>query len=70
MKAVRSSKISNQDLRSRVPMIVLMSLGGPTDDFVLGRVFEHAAEDAVNKTFTSGDTDYEITKQKALKRVY
>jgi hypothetical protein len=47
-------------------MIVLMSLGGSTDDFVLGRVFEHAAEDAVNKTFTSGDTDYEITKQKAL----
>ena len=34
---------------SRAPWVVLMGLGGPTNDFVIGRIFEAAAEDAHDK---------------------
>jgi len=48
IKAVRDGKLTEQDAREKVPMIVgwMVRDGGPSDDFMLGRIFEAIASDA------------------------
>lgn len=40
VEAARSGSISEEEWDSTVPVYVAMSMGGPTSDFVLGRLFE------------------------------
>ena len=52
-----SNKIKREDLSSEVPMIMLMTLrgGGPTADFMLGRLFEIIADKTHGETSNTGD---------------
>lgn len=46
LKAVRSGSISEADFQSEVPLNVSLLLDGPTDDFIIGRIFEIATGSA------------------------
>ena len=59
--AYKAGKV-DQQARNNVPLAVLLMLdGGPTVDFILGRIFESAMQDT-SKHFTGGDS----TKQKLI----
>ena len=52
--AYKAGKV-DQQARNNVPLAVLLMLdGGPTVDFILGRIFESAMQDT-SKHFTGGD---------------
>ena len=54
LDAFRAGKV-DQQARSKLPIPVLLMLdGGPTVDFILGRIFESAMQDT-SKHFTGGD---------------
>lgn len=49
LDALAAGKVSREDIRANVPLAVSMRLGGPSPDFILGQIFEAAAEDAYDK---------------------
>jgi len=51
LDALKKDKIKKEDLDSGVPMIMLLLLQGPSDDFILGRVFENAQEHALKEVY-------------------
>jgi hypothetical protein len=53
--ALKSNKITKEDLGSEVPIGVLLRLQGPTPDFMLGRIFQATAESAFEDVFKSGE---------------
>ncbi len=72
LKAFKEGKIDPEDVRSEVPMIVLLSLGGPSDDFRLGRIFESArqgiSESIYRNDGTQSDEEVRILAQRELDR--
>jgi hypothetical protein len=46
VEAVQNGQISPEAVRSEVPIGVTMYLGGPSVDFIIGRIFENAMGDA------------------------
>jgi hypothetical protein len=42
IQTLSQGKIKNEDLNHYTPAVVLLSLQGPTDDFMLGTMYEHA----------------------------
>ena len=53
IEAVRAGKIDRKDLSSEVPMGVMLLLEGPTVDFILGRIYENAQENALKDVLTT-----------------
>jgi len=53
LDALRENKISQADRSSIVPSGFLMVAEGPTADFILGRVFEAAQENALKNVFVT-----------------
>jgi hypothetical protein len=56
--ALNAQKIENEDISQQVPvgLVWLLRDGGPSEDFILGRVFENAQEDALEDVFkTNGE---------------
>lgn len=49
--SVRSGEISKEELSSKVPVGVLWHMEGPTTDFILGRIYESAAENALDGVY-------------------
>jgi hypothetical protein len=49
LTAARNNEFSREEANQNVPLIVLMLLEGPSDDFILGRMFESAMRDAYDK---------------------
>ena len=49
LEALKNRQISPEAASSEVPIGVTMRLQGPSTDFIVGRIFESAAEDAFNK---------------------
>tara|TARA_R110002167_G_scaffold366444_2_gene597244 strand:+ start:108391 stop:108867 length:477 start_codon:yes stop_codon:yes gene_type:complete len=49
LSAARAGLITDKEASSNVPIIVTLLLGGPSDDFMIGRVFENAITDASDK---------------------
>ncbi|MBI1755329.1 hypothetical protein HYR65_03545 [Candidatus Azambacteria bacterium] len=49
--ALRAEKIKQEDVSQEVPIGITMLLQGPSDEFILGRIFENAQEEALNKVF-------------------
>ncbi len=43
LDALQAGTISKKDFRSEIPVVVTRLLAGPSDEFILGRIFEHAA---------------------------
>lgn len=52
--AARAGQIDQTDFDSTVPVYISMSLQGPSDDFVLGRLYEMTTEEAYAKIVTRG----------------
>jgi hypothetical protein len=46
LAALRAGKVNRTDLDNEVPFSILLLIGGPTPDFVLGRVYAAAEEEA------------------------
>lgn len=59
LAAVEAEKIQEEDYSSEVPIGVSFLLGGPSADFMLGRIFEGAQENALEDIYTTdlNDTD-------------
>jgi hypothetical protein len=53
LNAMQSGRITQKDLSSIVPSGFLMLAQGPSVDFVLGRVFESAQENALKDVITT-----------------
>ena len=63
-RALQGGLITKEDLRSNTPSGLLMVAQGPTADFILGRVFEAAQENALKDVITT-----ETVMNKALQKV-
>lgn len=46
LRAAHSGSITEEDAKHNVPLGVSLRLGGPSDDFVIGRIYEAAFNDA------------------------
>jgi len=53
--ALQSGKIKREDLSSNAPVGVLWMLEGPTPDFMLGRIYESAQDNALKDVYRVGD---------------
>lgn len=53
--ALKVGKINQEDISSEVPIGVTMLLQGPTEEFILGRIYETCQEEALKDVFNSGD---------------
>ncbi len=42
VQAARDGEMSQEDFQQSVPLGVSMRLGGPSDDFMIGRIYESA----------------------------
>jgi hypothetical protein len=65
LEALRSGKIKDEDIRSELPFIMLYLLQGPTDDFILGRMFESTNQGIYDTVYKDIETNEERKKQKA-----
>jgi hypothetical protein len=55
INALQEGRVTEEQTDATVPLIVMLSLSGPTPDFMLGRVYEAAAEKAYDDV--SGELD-------------
>lgn len=64
IEAIQNNKITQQDYSNNVPLIVNLNLQGPSVDFMLGRIYEHAVDSALEGVIlTDGEiNDYELQK--------
>ena len=62
--ALRANKIKEKDLSSTVPIGVTLRLQGPTNDFMLGQIYEGAVENALEDIFK---TDGEFSSSESQK---
>ena len=63
LQALEAGELTDEAINEHVPVAFLWSLGGPTHDFSLGRVYEGAVEAVYDRVFT--DTDETIRKLEA-----
>jgi hypothetical protein len=74
IKAVQKKKVTNEDLNSEIPVGFLLRLEGPTPDFMLGRIFEAAQENALEKVYytngkyNSSEAQKQIAEDELRKR--
>jgi hypothetical protein len=54
LSALKAGKVKREDI-AEVPVGVLLLLQGPTADFILGRVYEHASDAALETVYKTGD---------------
>lgn len=66
MGAVQAKKVTLQDLQNEVPSGLLMLMQGPSVDFMLGRVFESALDNATRGIFTSNGELHSDELQRTL----
>lgn len=64
--ALQEKKILKGDLSNETPIGVLMLLQGPTPDFMLGRIFEAAQDEALKDVFGSNGNPHSKEEQKLL----
>ncbi len=55
LEALNSEKIQRDDISENVPIVVTMLLQGPTEEFILGRLFENAQDSALKDVFQTGN---------------
>ena len=53
IESVKNNKIKKEDISSNVPVGVMLLLQGPSTDFMLGRIFEGALDNALKDVFTT-----------------
>lgn len=55
LSAIKAEKIKQEDISLEVPIGVTMLIQGPTEEFILGRIFETAQEEALDEVLKTGD---------------
>ncbi|KKP32977.1 MAG: hypothetical protein A2561_02060 [Candidatus Staskawiczbacteria bacterium RIFOXYD1_FULL_32_13] len=55
LKALKADKIEQKDISSEVPIGVTLSLQGPTEEFILGRIHSLSEEEALDEVFKNGN---------------
>jgi len=65
LKELEEGKIKQSDISATVPMVVMFSLGGPSHDFMLGRIFESAANSVYRQFKENGNDTDELRKMAA-----
>lgn len=53
--ALSAQKIKQEDLESEVPLVILMLLQGPSEDFMLGKIYQTIQESALEDVLKTGD---------------
>ena len=66
INALKYNKIKQKDLKSEVPLYILWSLGGPTADFMLGRVFEVVTDSILKDVIKTGTKINSNEEQKII----
>lgn len=64
--ALKAKKINQEDISQEVPIGMVMLLQGPSDEFILGRVFENAQENALDEVFTTNNNFNPEDLQKSI----
>jgi len=64
LTALEAGEISEEDARATVPIGVTFLLGGPSHDFVIGRVFESATGDAFDDVVKENDLGFLLPDSK------
>lgn len=64
IEALRNGEIQENDVRSSVPLLMLMRLGGPSTDFMIGRIYEAAVGTAYDDIVKKGDNGLELPIEK------
>ncbi|TSC70692.1 MAG: hypothetical protein G01um101449_299 [Parcubacteria group bacterium Gr01-1014_49] len=64
--AAKAGKIENPDINQEVPIGVTMLVQGPTNDFILGRIFEGAQEEALDEVYKTGNKYNSTELQKII----
>ncbi|MBX4206002.1 hypothetical protein KW795_02290 [Candidatus Microgenomates bacterium] len=55
LEALRAEKIDEKDISQEVPIGLTLLLGGPSEDFMLGRIYSSAEEETLNEVFKTGN---------------
>jgi hypothetical protein len=66
LAALRDKKIQQSDLSNIAPMGFLMAAQGPSPDFIMGRVFENAQENALKNVFAEDGKLHSKQQQKVI----
>lgn len=66
LAAAKAGKIENPDINQEVPIGVTMLVQGPTNDFILGRIFEGAQEESLDEVFKTGEEYNSVEMQKIV----
>lgn len=70
LHAMQGGRITAKDLNSIAPSGLLMVAQGPTADFILGRVFESAQDNALKDVITTETVLHKDLKQAIASRKY
>lgn len=57
LEELKAGKIKKEDLDSEVPTIMLLLVQGPSDDFILGRIFENAQDHVLKDIYKKAETE-------------
>jgi hypothetical protein len=66
VSALQSQKIERKHISEEVPIGVMFLVQGPTPDFILGRIYEAAQDEAVKDVIKTGDQLNSADVQKML----
>lgn len=64
--ALKAEKIKQEDIDQKVPIGVIMLLQGPSEEFILGRIYSFAEEEALGEVFK---TDNEFNSSELQKSI-
>jgi hypothetical protein len=60
LEGVRNKTITETEINSKVPIGVRDAMAGPTDDFILGRIYELATTVAYDRVVKAGSFDLDL----------
>lgn len=66
ISTLKTEKIEQKDLSSESPWTMLLLLGGPNPDFMLGRIYASAQDYALKEVFKTGDHFNSDEEQRAI----
>lgn len=68
LKALKENKIKEKDISNEVPWILMLLFEGPSDDFILGRIYSAAERDALKDILNTEGKPNPDEVQKVLAR--
>lgn len=64
--ALKAEKIKQEDISQEVPIGVTLLLQGPSEEFILGRIYETAQTEALDEVFKTGNEYNSEELQKSI----